>query len=72
MVLRLVLGSQADLERTELLCDHAEKLSSLERQVYKENVVKFIRGKLGMKQFSEEQIFRFEPQGSDQKFVDDK
>ena len=60
MVLRLLLGSKDDLDRTELLCDHVHKLSRLERQVYRENVVVFIREKLGMKQFSEDQIFRFD------------
>ena len=58
MVLRLLLGSEADLARTGMLCDHLEALGDVERRVYGENVVRVIREKLGLNQFTEQQILR--------------
>ena len=58
MVLRLLLSSDRDLARTGMLCSHLDKLGEVERSVYGENVVRIIREKLKLKQWSEEQIFR--------------
>ena len=59
LVLRLLLGSKEDIARTNLLSHHVETLGEVERIVYRENVVKIIREKLKLRQWSEEDIFRY-------------
>ena len=59
MVLRLVLAGEVDRARTDLLCCHTDKLGKLEIDVYRETVIRVIREKLGIKQFSEEELLRY-------------
>jgi len=59
LVLRLLLGTEVDIARTNLLSHHMETLGEVERVVYRENVVKIIREKLKLSQWSEEDIFRY-------------
>ena len=55
----MLLGSKEDIARTNLLSHHVETLGEVERIVYRENVVKIIREKLKLTQWSEEDIFRY-------------
>ena len=56
MVLRMLLGGE--LVRSTLSAQHSDLLSPTEREVYGENVVRVIRSRLGLQQFSEQEIFR--------------
>jgi len=58
MVLRLLCLDKVSLMRVLLLCDHVEILTEIEKGVYMENVVDFIRDKLKQKMWTRDQILR--------------
>jgi len=59
MLLRLLLSGKEELARVDLLSDHVDKLTQVEREVYGAGVVKVIRDGLKFGNWTEEQLLRY-------------